>query len=189
MAADLRRLNDALSTTELAGHYWVWGGMLIGWARENALLKHDTDADFGMMAEDLWRLDRAMPAIRAAGFRPWSRLTANDGAVAELAFRRRAAKFEFFVYNQVGSELRYHVFGTSEGQLRQFEALIPAQPLVSFRFLRRSWQRHADVDLELSSIYGDWRHPNPSWDYMTDDRAIRSSSPALHAQMDWDGSS
>ena len=71
-AGDLRRLNDVLSHTSLAARYWVWGGMLLGWARDGSLLAHDTkhlDADFGVLAEDEERFDTAVPVLERAGFR------------------------------------------------------------------------------------------------------------------------
>ena len=41
-ATDLRYLNDTLAETELQGHYWVWGGLLLGlgarWRRSSARL-------------------------------------------------------------------------------------------------------------------------------------------------------
>src|SRR5689334_2771579 len=44
---DLRLLNDVLAATEFGPRYWVWGGMLLGWAREGRLIAHDIgDADF-----------------------------------------------------------------------------------------------------------------------------------------------
>src|SRR5688500_4973529 len=50
---NLRRLHDALEQTPLAGRYWLFGGMLLGWAREGRLLRHDyRDVDFGYEAAD-----------------------------------------------------------------------------------------------------------------------------------------
>ena len=34
VAVEMRRLNDVLEATPMAGRYWVWGGLLLGWARE-----------------------------------------------------------------------------------------------------------------------------------------------------------
>ncbi len=49
----LRRFNDAMATTPLQNRCFVWGGLLLGWAREGAPLAHDfADADFLIRAED-----------------------------------------------------------------------------------------------------------------------------------------
>ena len=62
--ADLRDLNDALKHTELDGHYWVWSGLLLGWARDGAVLPHDClDADFAVANRDFQRLVAAVPAM------------------------------------------------------------------------------------------------------------------------------
>ena len=37
LAEDLRDLHDVLERTNLDGHYWVWAGLLLGWAREGAI--------------------------------------------------------------------------------------------------------------------------------------------------------
>ena len=94
---DLQRLHDVLVETDLSGHYWIRAGVLLGWAREGALLAHDRDADFGVRAEDLPRLMNAIPELRRAGFQPLMRFRNNAGQVAELTFIRHGAKFEFFV--------------------------------------------------------------------------------------------
>ncbi len=46
--ADLQLLNDTLAAHGLAQSYWLWGGVLLGWAREGAPLAHDRDADFAL---------------------------------------------------------------------------------------------------------------------------------------------
>src|SRR5690242_18981984 len=67
--ADLRDLHDAIERTELHGHYWVFGGLLLGWAREGAILAHDSlDADFAVADRDFQRLVGAVPEIVKAGF-------------------------------------------------------------------------------------------------------------------------
>src|SRR5713226_9809326 len=97
LARDLQRLNDVLATSELAGRYWVFGGLLLGWAREGSILRHDTrDADFAIRCEDLRSLYASVPALNRAGFRCLFRFSNNADEVTELTFMRRGAKFEFF---------------------------------------------------------------------------------------------
>ena len=97
-AADLRDLCDALEHSPLDGHYWVWSGLLLGWAREGAILQHDTlDADFAVADEDFQRLVDAIPAILAAGFVRDRSFINNDGIVTELTFLRHGARFDFFL--------------------------------------------------------------------------------------------
>ena len=40
------------------------------------------------------------------------------------------------------------------------------QRLVPIEFLDRVWLKSEDHELELEHEYGDWRSPDPDWDYM-----------------------
>jgi len=176
---DLRLLNDTLATTPLADFYWVWGGLLIGWAREGSVLAHDcSDADFAMLTEDLPRLEQAVPTLVAAGFKPLHRFFNNAGRTTEYCFVRHGAKFEFFMHERACGRLRYHTFsiGSPDQGPIQAVASIPDQPITTFSFVARTWRKHADHDAELTEIYGDWRTPEPDWSYI-DDRAIDELDP------------
>lgn len=183
--ADLHRLHDVLEDTELSGRYWVWAGMLLGWAREGDLLAHDRDADFALRSEDLPRLVEAVPALRKAGFRTLHRFRNNAGQLTELTFRRHSAKFEFFVFEPVGDELRYFVYGWPPDHLIEVEARVPEQELVPFEFLGRIWLRHADYERELECMYGEWRVPQRNWNYLDDDRATVARSVWINSDISW----
>lgn len=174
-ARDLRRLHDVLAGTDLAGHYWVWCGLLLGWAREGRPLRHDLhDADFCVLAEALPLLEAAVPALRRAGFLPLGRARATDGSVASLSFARhrwRSTRIDFSVIAVVDDQLRYFNHGSLAVRPVEIECRLPVQELVPFDFLRRTWLRHANADLELTAMYGDWRTPRPMWFYLVDDRA------------------
>lgn len=184
---DLRRLHDVLEGTELAGRYWVWAGMLLGWAREGGLLAHDRDADFALLPDDLPKLLSAVPALRRAGFRPLQMFRNNEGNVTEVTFCRHTAKFEFFVMEPADGMLRYFVYGYPPDRLIEVEARVSDQELVPFEFLGRTWLRHADYERELKSMYGDWQTPQRSWDYLQDDQAIVSRHPWTHTDLSWSG--
>lgn len=183
--ADLRLLNDVLNRTEMAGRYWVWRGMLLGWAREGRLLAHDRDADFALLPDDLPRLIAALPRLRDAGFEPRARWRSNDGRLVEIMLRRHAGGFDFYVLEPIDGMLRYFVFGWPPDQLIQVEARIPDQPLASFEFLGRTWLRHEDVDGELTAVYGDWRTSQRGWNYLFDDLAIVDRRPWTHTDTSW----
>lgn len=184
-ARDLCRLHDVLSGTDLAGRYWVWSGMLLGWAREGALIAHDRDADFGLVPEDLSRLLRATPALRRAGFQPLHQFRNNEGRVTELMFRRHRAMFDFCVLEPVDGMLRYYVYGWLPEDLIEVEAQLPNQELVTFDFLGRTWLRHADYERELEMMYGDWRTPQRDWDCVHDDKAAVCHRPRVNLDTSW----
>lgn len=177
-AADLRDLHDVLERTGLRGHYWVWSGLLLGWAREGAILPHDSlDADFAVTDDDFHRLAAAVPEIAKAGFRCDRRFVNNEGRVTEVCFMRHGARFEFFRMFPEGGRLRYFMFDSMAGENIEFEASVPEQAKVPFSFLGRTWLKHEDHELELRSMYGTWEIPDPSWSYW--------EAPDIYARRTW----
>ena len=147
-AADLRDLHDALERTDLRGHYWVWSGLLLGWAREGAILPHDSlDADFAVTDDDFHRLAAAVPEIAKAGFRCDRRFVNNEGRLTEVSFMRHGARFEFFRMFPEGGRLRYFMFDSVAGENIELEASVPEQATVPFSFLGRTWLKHEDHEL------------------------------------------
>lgn len=182
---DLRQINDVLSSTELSGRCWVWGGVLLGVAREGAPLAHDRDVDFAIAREDYPLLVKAIPALRAAGFKPLGRYRNGKGEVTELTFRKHGGRFEFFLFDPVGDMLRYFVYGQHSGEHLEVELAIPNQKLESFEMLGRTWLRHADFEHELECIYGDWRTPDRTWNYLTDDHSAVETRRWIHPNTSW----
>lgn len=185
--ANLRDLNDAIAPTELQGHYWVWGGLLLGWAREGAILPHDCfDADFGVLDADFDRLVAAVPAILAAGFKCDRRFINSSGMVTELTFTRRGSRFEFFRMFPEAGRLRYFLYSLKLTEVAEIEAALPEQPLEPFSFLGKEWRKHADHALELRTTYGNWEVPDPNWSYIDgDDIEARRVSVFSHSDFDW----
>lgn len=182
-AADLRRLHDALRGTPIDGRYWVWGGMLLGWAREGRLLAHDLrDADFAYLDEDHARFLDSVPALAAAGFAPAQRFSDAGRRYVEHRFLRDRRRFEFFRFTPVGDRWRYASFDEDTEYLSE----IRAQPRVAFHFLGREWSKVADHAAELAQIYGDWRTPRPEWSLVDDASIIeRRSLPPCVREWDW----
>lgn len=196
LGRNLRRLHDALEQTPFAGRYWLFCGALLGWAREGRLLAHDfRDVDLAYDAVDHDQFLAAIPAILAAGFRPAFRYRSNDGTITEHSFFRQGAKFEFFRLTRVDDQYRYHVYGSErddedEGEGEQLELVgaLPAQPREPIKFLGRTWLKSADHGLELETMYGDWRTPDPGWSFL-DDRAVVERLPWRSTSYRWDGES
>jgi hypothetical protein len=186
---DLRRLNDALAPTAFGDSYWVWGGMLLGWAREGRLLGADLfDADFAFVAGEP-SFDKAIRTLVAAGFEPRARFCTNDGEPYEWRFVTNGGQFEFFAMTPIAGRHRYHIAtvgGPGLAPPNIARAEITAQHLVPFTFLRRTWLKSEDHERELTAIYGDWRTPHPDHWWMND-RAIVSREPWSQTVTDWDG--
>jgi hypothetical protein len=161
---DMRLLNDTLAGSTLDGRYWVWGGLLLGWAREGRVLPHEIDADLAFSADDQEHFGMAEPRLIAAGFRPWFNFRNRSGHLTERVFVRHGFKFEFFCMDNLGEDRHeYHVYGP--GRLGPVELVghLPRQELEPFDFLGRTWMKPRDHELLLRTCYGDWRTPNTNW--------------------------
>jgi hypothetical protein len=165
--ADARRLHDILEATPLANRYWLWGGGLLGWAREGRLLRHDPDLDFAVDDRYLEELVRAIPQIVAGGFRPLYWCFNNNDVLTEICFERNSHRFEFFLMTLRQHRYYYFLYGPLGSETYQLETWVPRQELVEFSFLGRRWWKAADHEAELGFIYGDWHTPDPTWNYMS----------------------
>ena len=187
LASNLRDLNDAIATTDLHEHYWVWAGLLLGWAREGAILPHDCfDADFGVRDEDFDRLIRAVPAIRRAGFACDRKFISDSGLVTELTFTRHGARFDFFRMFPDEGRLRYFIYRLKLTSVTETEAALPDQPTEPFTFLGRTWLKHVDHARELRANYGKWEVPDPSWTFGDGlNHEAQRTSRHSHSDFDW----
>jgi hypothetical protein len=177
----------------------MWGGLLLGWAREGRPLGHDLfDADFGFCIEDKEHFAEGAHALMAAGFEPHFRFRNNAAEVTEWVFLRNEARFEFFALRRHDGMLRYHIHslaalhdfsraGAHQGQPVQGIGEIQDQPVEEIRFLGRIWRKHLDHESELVELYGDWRTPDPEWWYM-DSPSIIHLEPWRYPEQSWDGS-
>jgi hypothetical protein len=172
---NLRLLHDVLARSELTGRYWVWCGMLLGWAREGRILPGDWDADFAFSAADDERYARAVPALLDAGFRRWFCFRNNSGEITEETFVRHGAKFEFFRMTDVGQQHQYYMYGRDDEGPVELVARLARQELEPFEFLGRTWLKSADHEAELEAMYGDWRTPDPTYSYLDEGTIIGRS--------------
>jgi hypothetical protein len=167
---DMRRLNDALAGSALAGGYWVWGGLLLGWAREGKVLSHDVgDADFAYSAADEELFAEAEPLLVAAGFRRWFSFRNRAGQRTERVFVRHGFRFEFFRMDDAGEDTdEYFMYGPGASGPVELVGHLPRQELEPFQFLGRTWLKPHDHELLLRTCYGEWRTPNPTWSMFDD---------------------
>lgn len=181
--ANLQLLHDVVARTPMNGRLWVFGGLLLGWAREGDLLGHDCDdVDFAYLAEDAAVFEGIFGTLEDAGFKLSLRYPGATGEATEYAFRRDGIKFDFFCLTAT-DDARFHYRsygGLPDGRLVANLIEIPGQPLEEFRFLGRTWLKVRDHDAELTALYGDWRTPRPDWDYM--------AGPSIVDRIPWDSS-
>jgi hypothetical protein len=175
---DLVLLNDVLRATPLAEHYFVIGGLLVGWAREGRVLAHDShDADFAFFREDRERFLAAVGPLVRAGFEPLYRYIDNDGEPVEYKFSRGGARFDFFEHERRGEAVRCRFFGAvdcggGEEIQTEFVSDVPAFRLAPMSFLGRTWLKPDPHEDYLRTIYGEWEVPDPDYDYRRDDLSV-----------------
>jgi hypothetical protein len=177
---ELRDLHAVLEDSPISGRYWVFGGVVLGWAREGGLLRHDLDdVDFCYRSEDRDRFVETIPILERAGFAMVDRYRNRAGTITEENFRRVRPGIDFFRLEQsANGQRRYYVYGADprSGVWHELVAEIPAQPLDTFELLDRKWLKSRDHELELDAMYGNWRVPDPNWSYF-DDLAIVERHP------------
>lgn len=171
VAVEMRRLHDVLESTPMADRYWIWGGLLLGWAREGRVLAHDTaDVDFAFRDTDFERMQASIPALEANGFHLIEAVRNAAGDLSVLKLKRSGIHFDFGKVTKVGERHRYYGrFSTT-----QVVGEIPAQPLVPFELFGRTWLKSEDHERELTAMYGDWRTPKEDWHAERDSPAIVS---------------
>ncbi|OAD22849.1 LicD-like protein [Candidatus Thiomargarita nelsonii] len=170
---NLRLLNDVLATTELSGNYWLWGGVLLGWAREGRILPWDTDADFFYFSEDRNKFMGAIESLIQAGFKLEWRFVNNEGKITEYVFVKDHRKFEFFEVNKQEDTLHYFLYAPHIPNRLEMIGVVPWDgEVATMEFIGRTWLKPADHETFLTAIYGDWRTPNPDYDYVEDEKSI-----------------
>jgi hypothetical protein len=174
---ELVLLNDTLARSPLAGRYWIIGGLLIGWARQGSILPHDCqDADFGLLAEDREHFLATIPFLVAAGFAPFARYIDNRGVAVEYSFFKQGMRFDFFIHEPAGDNLRSTFFGISPApnhpQPIELICEVPRYRLAPMEFLGRTWLKPDDHEAFLTAEYGNWRTPDPAFDHRSDDRSV-----------------
>jgi hypothetical protein len=170
LIAGMQRLHDVISQTALVDKIWINGGVLLGYVREGGFLSHDTDVDFSYWDHDSGCLEGALPKLLEAGFRRYARWTNNEGHVTEWSLVYRGVKFEFFEMHRSENRMRWYCYGGKPWQELLNE--VPLHGLKPFEMADRRWLKPDDHETYLTSLYGDWRTPNPGYHYVTDSRAI-----------------
>jgi hypothetical protein len=187
----LRGVNDVLSTTPIDARYWMWGGTMLGYAREGAVLRHDLrDADFACLDEDWPRLLDSIPALVNHAFQPLERFRNNAGVITQLTFLRQGVNFDFFrLWKEREHFTYFEYFGWGRPDVSPIEMAgeVPLQDRVPFSFLSRSWLKVEDHERELEALYGDWRVPQTEWQGDRDRPAIVRRRPWIHPSPAWDG--
>jgi hypothetical protein len=183
--ANLQLLNRVLADSPVAGRYGVFGGLLLGIVREGKPLPGDWDADFYYLDTDAASFEASIPLLLNAGFERLYRFVANDRIAWEYSFLKDDAKFEFF-RTTLGDDgcLYYYDFVTGGKPLQQWKSF-RGVPLCPMHFLDCTWLVVDDLDAGLTSVYGNWRTPDPKWTWANDPLAIDQELWTESGRMNW----
>ena len=174
------RLHEALRETPFGDKYWINGGLLLGCIRDGQPLPNDPDVDFSYWKHDVGLLLDAVPKLKSSGFRPKFRYINNDGDVTQLSFMYRGVKYEFFEMHESENQMRWYCYG-GKPKLELLNAG-PMHGLSDYELFGKRWQIPDDPAAYLSALYGDWRTPDPDYNYVTD-------SNAVIRRREWEGTS
>lgn len=173
-----RELHATLERTPLKGHYVMSCGMLLGFQREGRVLPWDCwDLDLEIGSENLPQLRASMPLLQEAGWRHRVSWATNDGLLAEVRLYHRLVGLDLFLTYPREGQTASFVFSRRNGTWLQAEQRVPTSGRREVEFLGVRWQVPDPVEPVLSAMYGDWRTPDPGWDYMT--------SPAIVDVQPW----
>jgi hypothetical protein len=165
-------LHDALRGSRLCGRYWIWGGVLLGWARDSRVPEHSTDVDLAISRKDLDYFRASVTSLESAGFRLNRAFVNSRGEITEYIFLRNSLKFEFFIVDVRDTGLDYWLYYPPQ-KLEMF-GTIPPVSLAPMRLLDRTWLKPSDHEAHLTYVYGDWRTPQPDYWYVRDEKSIVS---------------
>jgi len=168
-------LHDLLAGTPIHRKYWLIMGLLLGCVRDGAPIKWDRDADFGFLESDLPDFLKAADVLRANGFDLRPRQLNNDGGVTKWAFKYQGVKYEFFMFLERGDRLRW-IYHSRKLHLELVNEL-PRHELDEIELYGRRWLKPANADEYLTTLYGNWRTPDPNYRYWRDCQATISRAP------------
>ncbi len=187
----LHLLHDTLAASRLHNRYWICGGAVLGWAREGALLAHDPDVDFHFWQDDHVRFMQAAELLAQVGFKRkycWRNIA---GEITEYTMTYKSLAFDFFAAhkNRGGQNTRWYLYvGSPSRNIPPMELLqeTPGCELEPFEFYGKRWLKPKNHEAYLAALYGDWRSPNPNFDYLSDCPGIvrRTLLPGKHT---WSG--
>ena len=165
--------------TPMQQRFWICGGVLLGYAREGAIIRGDTDIDFHYWVEDEALLLEVFEALPEREFQYIGRHVNNDGIVTQHILKVLGVKVEFFAAWRKEGCIEWNCYTTRHWNrpVRQFLNRIPDLQFEVVQFYDVEVCKPVDHDLYLRALYGDWRKPMSDYTYYVDSAAIKSCEP------------
>ncbi len=165
-------LHDVLADSPIHGKYWLCGGLVLGYVRQGGMLPHDMDIDFHYWRSDREKLETSLDLLLKSGFKIHACWKNNSGEITEYALKYKTViKFDFLEVNRVNNKMQWYCYGGGP-IIQQIRYAVPVHDLEKIELYEREWLKPADHELYLTSMYGDWRTPNPKYRFYEDCQAI-----------------
>ena len=177
MERGLVRLHDTLAATPLHDRYWINGGLLLGCIRDGGPISHDDDADFSFWESDRELMVEAVRALQSNGFRLRRKRPNNDGTFSKWSMRFQGIDFDFIQMENHGATIRW----ISHAGALDLEMLneVPNHGLKKLELFGRQWMIPDEPGTYLEALYGNWREPNPNYQFWHDSKAIIERRPRI----------
>jgi hypothetical protein len=177
----LSSVHHALTVDGLIGHWHLYGGALLGWARQGRMLDHDLhDIDIAVDEEALPELLDVIDSLCLDGFDVDRVFVSNDGSVREVALRYGEVRVDLFVFRSVQGFWDNRGYGDRHGRPSELVSMLPRQPLETVRLNGLMWPKVERHEVELETIYGDWQTPDPTWKFGDDRSVVRTELWTMH---------
>ena len=159
--------------TKANASFFIDCGTLLGIVRDNKLIKHDRDMDFGIWFDDKFRPDDLDRVMLSLGFKKVSEGIFRQ-KIEEITYSKGVIHVDFFNHTEEGDRSLIYLF------YRDIEKQYPSNKHCSVIILKRAHitglktieidDMHLNipenVETYLTSAYTeDWRNPNPDWLY------------------------
>ncbi len=173
-------LNETLSDTLFAKKYWIMGGMLLGWIRDQDILPGDEgDIDFAFHEKDEAFFLDIIPILEDAGFQPYKQWKNNAGVITEYVFIKDGCKYEYFLMFEHDGKFQYYGYSKSKKGKKKspfLEAMgeINRHGLIPMQVFDWEFLVPEDPVSRLAEMYEDWEKPNPGYRFIDDEITIVS---------------
>lgn len=168
-------LNDFCSAlNEVKVPFWICYGTLLGFVRDNAVLLHDYDFDFGIWKSD-WS-EKIEDILFSKGFCLVHQFESESIVydAFEQTYEKDGVSIDIFCHYKDHEKTWTHVFYREpedeeclpKGVYRIRKLDYPTAPLIQVNFLGNLVYMPENAEIYLEEIYGkEWRIPDPNYDW------------------------
>jgi len=151
--------------------FWLCYGTLLGYVRENGIIKHDCDFDIGIWYSDYSKeLENILILAGYKLIREFKSVSSYEAF--EQTYSKDGVQIDIFYHHSDSNKSWSHIFYREEdddlesGIYRIRKLDYPSAPLEKTLFLGCDVYVFKNKEIYLEEIYGtDWRIPNPKFDW------------------------